>query len=122
MCSVVTVCEFRKVNAPNTVAIRAAIPPNARPQRAPATSANQPTIGPPMVVDPRNAIDQNDITRPRICGELSSCIMLLPSDEKLIELIPTNTKANPVSNRLGMKAAINTANPNNRDALTTLYG
>ena len=44
-----------------------------------------------MVVVPRNATDQNDITRPRIWGELSSCRMLLPSDEKLIELIPTST-------------------------------
>src|ERR1700690_3638022 len=96
VCSGIAARVFGKVAAPKAPAITAARPPNAKPQRAPATSANQPTIGPPMVVEPRKAIDQNDITRPRICGELSSCNMLLPIEEKLIELIPTKTKAKPV--------------------------
>ena len=103
-------------------AANAAIPPNAKPQRAPAASANQPTMGTPTVVDPRKAIDQNDITRPRICGELSSCNRLLPIEEKLMEVIPTNTKAKPVSNKLGMNAAAKTAKPNNKEAVITLFG
>lgn len=86
------ICNLRKVIAPKTVAIKAARPPNARPQRAPATSANQPTMGPPMVVEPRKAIVQKDMTRPRICGALVSCKVLLPSEEKLIEQIPTKTR------------------------------
>jgi len=44
--------------------------PQCRPQRAPALLPNQPTMGPPMVVEPRKATDQKDMTRPRICGEL----------------------------------------------------
>ena len=89
-------------------------------QLVPATSANQPTTGPPMVVEPRNDTVQKDMTRPRICGELSSCKMLLPSEEKLIEQIPTSTMASAESSRLGMKAAARTANPNSRAALISL--
>ena len=98
----------------------AAAPPTANPQRAPATSANQPTIGAPIVVEPRKAIDQKAITRPRICGELSNCKRLFPRDEKLIEKIPTSTMTNPVRNRLGMNAAARTASPNRKQALTSL--
>src|SRR5450830_954837 len=103
--TVESVRKLRKVTAPSAAAIRAARPPNAKPQRAPTTSANQPTMGPPMVVEPRKAIDQNDMTRPRICGELTNCKVLLPSEEKLIEQTPTNTRASPESSKLGMKAA-----------------
>src|SRR5512140_2227771 len=122
-------CEFGlavrrlcKVMAPKAAARTAARPPKARPQRAPASSANQPTIGPPKVVVPRKATVQSDMTRPRIFGELSSCRVLLPSEEKLIEKIPTTTRASPESHKLGMKAAAKTANPNSNEAPTSLYG
>ena len=75
-----------------------------------------------MVVEPRNATDQKDMTRPRMWGALDSCRTLLPSEEKLIEQIPTKTKANPVSSNVGMKAAARTAAPNKSEALTSLYG
>ena len=39
-----------------------------------------------------------------------------------MEEIPTNTKKNAVSNKLGIKDAAKTAKPNSREALTTLYG
>ena len=72
------------------------------------------------LVEPRKATDQKDITRPLICGELTNCKVLLPSEEKLIEQIPTSTKASPESRRLGIKEAANTASPNNNEALTSL--
>ena len=71
---------FRKLSNPNNPAARAAKPPRASPQRSPATWANQPTAGPPMVVEPKKAIDQKDITRPRIWGELDSWRMVLPNE------------------------------------------
>ena len=46
--------------------------------------------------------------------------MLLPSEEKLIEKVPTSTNANPEKSRLGMKAASKTASPKNNEALTNL--
>src|SRR5512142_1545724 len=85
----------RRLIAATPAAASAAKPPSASPHRAPAISANHPTMGPPKVVEPRNATDHSDITRPRIWGELSSCSRLLPSEEKLIEAAPTATSARP---------------------------
>ena len=74
-------------------AARAANPPRARPQRAPSHSAHQPTIGPPRVVEPRKATDHSAMTRPRIRGAAANCRMLLPSEEKWMEAMPTATMA-----------------------------
>ena len=42
--------------------------PTASPARAPATSMIHPISGPPIGVEPMNATDHSDITRPRIRG------------------------------------------------------
>jgi hypothetical protein len=73
---------WRKLIRPSMSAARAANPPSANPQRGPTASANQPTAGTPIFVVPRKAIDQNDITRPRIWGKLPYWTILFPSDEK----------------------------------------
>ena len=98
------------------------MPPNASPQRGPATSANQPTAGPPIVVVPRKAIDQNDITRPRICGELPNWMMLLPREVKYIEHTPANTRAIPERAKVGMKAAPKMVVPNKKPAPINMEG
>jgi hypothetical protein len=50
-----------------------------------------PTIGAPTTVLPCQAIDQIAITRPRICGALSSCSNVLAAELNVIAPEPTST-------------------------------
>ena len=52
--------------------------PTPSPARAPAAAITQPTIGPPIGVEPWKATNQNDITRPRMSGRAVSCSVELP--------------------------------------------
>jgi hypothetical protein len=53
---------------PNTAAASAATPPTATANRGLVCSAMAPTIGPPIGVEPINATEKSDITRPRSSG------------------------------------------------------
>ena len=79
-------------------------------------------IGPPIGVDPRNAMAHRAITRPRISGTLSSCKVEFPSERKLIEKMPTRTRAAMANTRLGAIAAARIAAPNRNAALTIMRG
>jgi hypothetical protein len=46
--------------------------PTPRPARAPNAAITQPTIGPPIGVDPWKATNHSAITRPRIAGSAFS--------------------------------------------------
>jgi hypothetical protein len=52
---------------------RVATPPTTRDHRAPASWPIQPTIGPPMGVEPSQASAHRAITRPRMLGAAASC-------------------------------------------------
>ena len=51
-----------------------------RDQRAPTAWPTQPTIGPPMGVEPSQASAHSAITRPRISGLAASCRVVLASE------------------------------------------
>src|ERR1017187_10773482 len=58
----------------------AAAPPTTRDQRAPVSWATQPTIGPPIGVEPSQASAHRAMTRPRIVGLAASCRVVLASE------------------------------------------
>lgn len=63
-------------------------------------------IGPPMVVEPRNAMDHRAITLPRMFGTLSSWRIVFPSEIKMTEKTPTSAIAATHRTRLGAALAI----------------
>lgn len=50
-------------------------------------------IGPPIGVDPRNATDHSDITRPRKCGRLASCSVLALVERNAVLAAPIASSA-----------------------------
>jgi Domain of unknown function (DUF1707) len=59
-------------------------PPMTRAQRGPMSWPTQPTMGPPIGVEPSQASAHSAITRPRISGLAASCRVVLASELKVI--------------------------------------
>jgi uncharacterized protein DUF1707 len=59
-------------------------PPMTRAQRGPMSWPTQPTMGPPIGVEPSQASAHSAITRPRIWGLAASCRVVLASELKVI--------------------------------------
>jgi hypothetical protein len=83
----------------------AATPPRIKPERGPAVSASQPTMGPPMGVDPRNTTEYSAITRPRMAGVAPSCRVELTPAANVTLANPSGASATISSARLGARAA-----------------
>jgi len=64
--------------------ISAAAPPMTSAQRAPTDWPTQPTMGPPMGVEPSQASAHSAITRPRISGRAASWRVVLASELKVM--------------------------------------
>ncbi len=60
-------------------------------QRAPNSSATQPTIGPPIGVLPRNSIACSARTRPRISGAARTCTIAVDDTMNVIEKKPSTS-------------------------------
>jgi hypothetical protein len=88
-----------------------ATPPTTRDQRAPVSWPIQPTIGPPIGVEPSHASPHNAITRPRIVGLAASCRLVLAYELNVMLPYPTNTSAASSSGMLGAAAAARIAIP-----------
>ena len=86
--------------------------PNPRPARAPATPISQPTIGPPIGVDPWKATNHSDMTRPRMSGAAVSWRVELAIDMNEMLPHPTKARATSSSGRLGAIVASVSAIPN----------
>ena len=96
------------------------IAPSPRPARAPATAITQPTIGPPIGVEPWKATNQSAITRPRIDGSAPSCRVELPVDMKEMLAAPTNPSATSSNARFGASVASVIAAPKAAEATTSV--
>jgi hypothetical protein len=59
-------------------------PPMTRAQRGPMSWPTQPTMGPPIGVEPSQASAHSAITRPRISGLAASCRVVLASELKVM--------------------------------------
>ncbi len=81
------------------------IAPSPRPARAPSAPITAPTIGPPIGVEPWNATNHSDITRPRISGAAPSCRVELPVDMNVMLAAPTNASATSSSASVGAPVA-----------------
>jgi hypothetical protein len=66
-----------RVRIPQTIVGR---PPMTRAQRGPMAWPTQPTMGPPIGVEPSQASAHSAITRPRICGLAASWSVVLASE------------------------------------------
>jgi hypothetical protein len=75
--------------------------PIPRPERAPNAPIIQPTIGPPIGVEPWKATNHSDITRPRIDGSAPRWSVELPVDMKVMLVAPARARATSSSARLG---------------------
>ena len=73
-----------------------------------------PTTGPPTGVEPWNATNHSDITRPRIAGSAASWRVELPVDMNVMLAPPANASAASSSAIVGaaLASAIATANTN----------
>jgi hypothetical protein len=69
-----------------------------------------------MGVEPMNATDHSDITRPRMAGSEDSCRVVLPSDKNVTDPAPTNNRATFSLHEFGATAANPIATPKNRAA------
>ena len=93
--------------------------PIPRPARAPATAINQPTIGPPIGVEPWKATNHSDITRPRISGAAVSWRVELAIDMNEMLPQPTNASATSSSGRSGASVATASAAANPAAAIVS---
>ena len=80
-------------------------------QRAPGSCPTQPTIGPPIGVEPSQARPHSAITRPRISGVAASCSTVFAIELNVIEPYPTNSSAASSSGIDGAIAATQIAIP-----------
>ena len=83
----------RSITRPTTATAIQVIAPRPSPARAPATAITQPTIGPPIGVEPWKATNHSAITRPRIDGAADSCSVELAVAMKEMLAAPTNPSA-----------------------------
>src|SRR5438093_5213298 len=93
----------------------AAKPPIASDQRAPTFWPTQPTIGPPIGVDPSHATDHNARTRPRIDGAAASWSQVFAIELKLMLPYPTRSSTANSIERVGAAAAARMAMPQKMD-------
>ena len=68
-------------------------------------------MGAPTSVEPKMAIAHSDMTRPRMCGAAASCIIVLPSEVRLMEKNPTNTIPTMASESVGIMAVMPIESP-----------
>jgi hypothetical protein len=86
-------------------------PPATSAQRAPASWPIQPTMEPPIGVDPSQASPHSAITRPRIVGFAASCSTVLAIELNVMLPYPTKTSAASSSGIVGASAASRIAMP-----------
>src|ERR1019366_3231521 len=111
----------RTAISPSSATSRQVIAPMPSPARAPSAAISQPTIGPPIGVEPWKATNHSDITRPRMLGAAFSCRVELPVDMNEMLAPPTSARARSSIGRLGARPA-NASNTPNAVAAATSVG
>ena len=92
------------------------------PARGPMASDTQPTIGPPMGVEPRNTMPWMASTRPRYSAPASSWTMAVDVVMKAMEARPRSTATGKATPRLGEIASSTMATPKAAAAFTSCCG
>src|SRR4051812_6962960 len=96
--------------------------PTMIPARGPAVSDTQPTIGPPIGVEPRNTIAWIASTRPRYSGPARSWTIAVDDVMKAIEARPSRIDTGKATPRVGERASRAIAMPKAAAEDTSCWG